>query len=282
MFDSISIARRPARIAALALAALASAGAPLAAQAQSAPQADGWQTNLTLYGWFPSFSGATDFPTGSGGPSIHVDADKIIDNLKFTFMGTFDVHNGRWGVFNDLIYMNVGSNKSDTRDFSIGAGSLPASLTASLDYDLKAWVWTVAGEYRVIGTPSYTMDVLAGARMINLDQTLGYGLSGDLGNTGIGDRSGSAGVSKTNWDGIVGVKGRYAFGDKREWFVPYYLDVGTGQSDLTWQGAIGLGYQFSWGAVVALYRYLDYDFGSGSKVEDLSASGPQVGVTFRF
>jgi hypothetical protein len=25
------------------------------------------------------------------------------------------------------------------------------------------------------------------------------------------------------------------FGDKREWFVPYYADVGTGQSERTWQ-----------------------------------------------
>lgn len=281
MFKSKLFTLHPARTAALALAATALAGAPLAAQAQAA-NADGWQTNLTLYGWFPGFSGTTNFPVASGGPSINVNADTIIDNLKFVFMGTLDVHNGRWGVFNDLIYMNVGSNKSDTRDFSVGGGSLPASLTASLNYDLKAWVWTVAGEYRVIASPSYTMDVLAGARMINLDQTLGYGLSGDLGNTGVGERNGSAGVSKTNWDGIVGVKGRYAFGDKREWFIPYYLDVGTGQSDLTWQGAIGLGYQFSWGAVTAMYRYLDYDFGSGSKVEDLSASGPQIGVTFRF
>lgn len=282
MFSSITFTRRPARTAALALAALALAGAPLAAQAQAAPKADGWQTNLTLYGWFPGFSGSTNFPTSDGGPAINVNSDTVIDNLKFAFMGTLDVHNGRWGVFNDLIYFNVGGNKSDTRDFSIGGGSLPASLTASINYDLKAWVWTVAGEYRVIASPAYTMDVLAGARMINLDQTLDYGLSGDLGNTGISGRTGSAAVSKTNWDAVVGVKGRYAFGDKREWFIPYYLDVGTGQSDLTWQGAIGLGYQFSWGAVTAMYRYLDYDFGSGSKVEDLSASGPQVGVTFRF
>ena len=280
MFETITL--RAARTAAIALTATALAGAPLATQAQTAPKADGWQTNLTLYGWFPGFSGSTNFPTGEGGPSINVNAENILENLKFTFMGTLDVHNGRWGVFNDVIYMNVGSNKSDTRDFSIGGGGVPASLTASVNYDLKTWVWTVAGEYRMISSPAYTMDVLAGARMINLEQTLDYGFSGDLGNTAISGRTGSASVSKTNWDAVIGVKGRYAFGDKREWFVPYYLDVGTGQSDLTWQGAIGLGYQFSWGAVSALYRYLDYDFGTGGKVEDLSASGPQIGVTFSF
>lgn len=280
MFETITL--RAARTVAIALTATALAGAPLATQAQTAPKADGWQSNLTLYAWFPGFSGSTNFPTGEGGPAINVNAENILENLKFTFMGTLDVHNGRWGVFNDVIYMNVGTNKSDSRDFSIGGGGVPASLTASLNYDLKTWVWTVAGEYRMISSPAYTMDVLAGARMINLEQTLDYGFSGDLGNTAISGRTGSASVSKTNWDAVIGVKGRYAFGDKREWFVPYYLDVGTGQSDLTWQGAIGLGYQFSWGAVSALYRYLDYDFGTGSKVEDLSASGPQIGVTFSF
>ena len=89
-------------------------------------------------------------------------------------------------------------------------------------------------------------------------------------------------MSETNWDAIVGVKGRMALGASREWIVPYYLDVGTGDSDLTWQGAIGLGYAFRWGDVVAMYRYLDYDFKSGKKVEELTASGPMVGVTFRW
>ena len=281
MFVSFTRQRRAAGMAAAALATAALLAMPPAVQAQAA-KTDGWQTNLTLYGWFPGFSGTTDFPVAGGGPAIKVSADTLVDNLNFVFMGTLDVHNGRWGVFNDLIYMNVGGSKSETRDFGLGGVSLPASLTANLDYDLKAWVWTVAGEYRVVASPAYTMDVLAGARMINLDQTLGYDLAGDLGNTGIGGRSGSSGVSKTNWDAIIGVKGRYAFGERREWFIPYYLDVGTGQSDLTWQAAIGLGYQFSWGAVSAFYRYLDYDFGSGSKVEDLSASGPQIGVTFSF
>ena len=45
---------------------------------------------------------------------------------------------------------------------------------------------------------------------------------------------------------------------------------------------IGLGYQFSWGAVSAGYRVLDYNFKSGGKVQDLSASGPEVAFTFRF
>jgi hypothetical protein len=126
-----------------------------------------------------------------------------------------------------------------------------------------------------------TMDVLAGARMIDVTETLNYTLYGNVGGVNIPGRGRDIESSETNWDAIIGVKGRYSFGQNREWFVPYYLDVGAGQSDLTWQGAVGLGYAFKWGDVVAMYRYLDYNL-DGKVIKDLNAGGPLVGVTFRF
>ena len=89
-------------------------------------------------------------------------------------------------------------------------------------------------------------------------------------------------VATTNGDGIVGVKGRYAFGANRAWSVPFYLDIGTGDSDLTWQGAVGLGYSYHWGDIVAMWRYLDYNFKSGKAIEDMNFNGPMLGVTFRW
>ena len=262
------------------VAAAALAAIPAAAQAQSgSTQPEGWRTAVTLYGWFPSFGGESSFPT-VGNP-INVDADKVIDSLKFVFMGTLDVHNGRWGAFTDLVYMDVGGGKSNTRDFSIGTGGVPAGISADLNLDLKAWVWTLAGEYRVVSSPAMTMDVLAGARMLDVTQTLNYTLYGNVGGVNIPGRGRDIETSETNWDAVIGVKGRYAFGQNREWFVPYYLDVGTGESDLTWQGAVGLGYAFKWGEVLAMYRYLDYNL-DGKVIKDLNAGGPLVGVTFRF
>ena len=38
---------------------------------------------------------------------------------------------------------------------------------------------------------------------------------------------------------------------------------GRRQSQFTWQGIAGVGYQFGWGSVIAAWRYLDYDFKSG-------------------
>ena len=55
-----------------------------------------------------------------GGPSINVDASTLLDHLKMTFMGAFDAHNGRWGMFTDVLYLDVGGSKSKTRDFNIG------------------------------------------------------------------------------------------------------------------------------------------------------------------
>ena len=64
--------------------------------------------------------------------------------------------------------------------------------------------------------------------------------------------------------------------------VPYYADVGTGESQLTWQVYGGLGYQFSWGEVFAVWRYLDYNFKSGSAIKDINFNGPAIGVGFRW
>ena len=72
------------------------------------------------------------------------------------------------------------------------------------------------------------------------------------------------------------------FGANREWFVPYYLDVGTGQSELTWQAIGGIGYAFKWGQVIAAWRYLDYKFKSDSAIQSLNFSGPAVGVAFNW
>ena len=270
-------------LAVLALAAGTLLPASAAAQsAQPAWDSGKWQFAATLYGYLPSIGGSLSVPVNTGGSSINVDASTILDHLKFTFMGTLDAHNGRWGAFTDVLYLDVGGSKSQTHDFSIGAVQLPATTTADLNLDLKGIVWTLAGEYRVASDPALKMDVLAGARMFGLKPTLGWSISGDLGPIPESGRSGSRKVDESVWDGIVGVKGRYAFGDDRKWFMPFYLDVGTGQSQLTWQAAAGVGYSYNWGGVFAMWRYLDYKFKSGKALEDMNFNGPMLGVAFQW
>jgi hypothetical protein len=59
-----------------ALVGLTWAFTPLVAHAQT--DADSWQWRASIYAWLPGISGDTQFPSGEGGPSINVDADKIL------------------------------------------------------------------------------------------------------------------------------------------------------------------------------------------------------------
>jgi hypothetical protein len=226
----------------------------------SAQAMEPWQFGLSIYGWLPSIKGNTTFPPppGGGGSDISIDAADILDNLQFVLMGSFEARTGRWGGFTDLIYMNLGKTKSQTRDFLLGAQQVPADVTGNLKFDMKSVVWTLAGEYRAVAEPGLEVDAFAGARMVDLDQKVDFSLSGNIDSIALPDRSGSRSANVKNWDGIVGVKGRVAFGADRSWFVPYYADVGTGESDLTYQLMTGIGYSFKWGEMVAHWRYLDY------------------------
>ena len=268
-------------IAGAAVVVCVAAGAFLSvpAAAQSG-QADRWLVTATIYGWVPKIDGTVNFPGDKGSTGIYASMDDVLNHLKMTFQGTLDAHNGRWGMFTDIVYVDLGGIKSREREFSIGNVGIPASVTKELSLDIKALVWTVAGEYRVVSDPAWTVDLLGGARMLQMKPTLGYSITGDLGPIVIPGRSGSKQVDETVWDGIVGVKGRYTFGDDRKWFAPFYLDVGTGQTQLTWQIAGGIGYSYSWGSVFGVWRYLDYNFQSGKALENINMNGPMLGVAF--
>jgi len=267
------------------MALAASALLPMSVAAQTTQSdwgAQKWQFTATLYGWVPAIDQTVNFPGDRGSTDISVSKSDVLSALKMTFQGSFDAHNGRWGIFNDLFYADLGGNKSRTRDFSVGNIGLPAETETDLTLDIKTLIWTVAGEYRVGSDPAWTLDLLAGARMTRMKPTLGYSITGDLGPIVLPGRVGSKQVDESVWDGIVGVKGRYTFGEGRKWYAPFYVDVGTGQSQLTWQIAGGIGYSYDWGSVFAMWRYLDYNFESGKKLDDFSLNGPMVGVTFRW
>ena len=273
---------------ALGIAVLAfAAGAllPVPAAAQSAPPASEsgkWEFAATIYGWVPTIDGKVNYAGDSQTSDIHVNGANVLSHLKMAFMGAIDAHYGRWGIFNDLVYADLGGSKAEPREFSVAGVPIPGTATANLTLDFKALVWTVAGEYRVVTDHAWTVDVLAGARLLQAKPTLGYSITGELGPVVIPGRGGTKQVNESLWDGIVGVKGRYAFGDDRRWFVPFHFDVGTGQTKLTWQGAAGAGYAFHWGELVAAYRYMDWNSKSGKPIEFLSFGGPLIGVAFHW
>jgi opacity protein-like surface antigen len=268
------------RHVAAALLLAASAVAPGIVQAQAS--SPGWAVSATLYGYFPSVGGETAFPVKSGGGTVDISVDQILDSIDFVFMGTLDVHNGRWGAFTDLMYLDLGGSKSNSRDFTIGGKPIPGGTTADLGWDMKGVIWTLAGQYRMVGGSGLTLDALAGARLADIEQDASWVISGSLGPLAPPARTGTGEAEISHWDGVVGLKGRYTIAQAPKWSLPFYIDVGAGDSDLTWQVVAGVSYAFGWGELSAGWRYLDYDLKDGSPIKDLNFNGAMIGATFRW
>lgn len=131
------------------------------------------------------------------------------------------------------------------------------------------------GGYNLRQTEQGSIDLIAGARYLDLKLDFGLGL-------GVGPYAASRDVSVSGnvWDAVVGVRGRANLNDR--WYLPYHLDIGTGQSDLTWQVSAGLAYRFDWGDISLLYRHIDWEFDSDSRLDNMNFSGPLLAAKFQF
>lgn len=264
------------RIATLAAACLACSTA-LGAE----KSADDWQYTVAIYAFFPHIGADAAFPAGNGA-SIDVSAGDLLDHLKFGGMFSAAAQKERWGLFTDVVYLDVGESMSNSRAIGAGSMPLPPGITADGNFDLKGVAWTLAGSYRAVSTPDAMVDVFAGARLLDIKTELSWAFNQPFGPFAGPFQSGDVEVERHNWDGIVGAKGRFGFGRDKRWFVPWYADVGTGNSDLTWQAATGIGYAADWGDVFATWRYLHYDFDGNRTLENLEFDGPAIGVAFHF
>jgi hypothetical protein len=241
--------------------------APLNANADQERTGDAGQYNASIYLWGAAINGET-----ARGAEVDVDFDTLINNLNMAFMGAFEARKSRWSFLTDVIYLNVGANGSGTVPVAIGPGTR-VGVNASVK--TKGWVLDFIGGYNLWNAPQGSLDMIAGARYLDLKLDFGLGV-------GAGPYTAARDISASGsvWDGVIGVKGQLELSPK--WYVPYYLDVGTGQSDFTWQGAAGLAYRFHWGDVSLLYRYMKWDFGASSPLDHISFSGPLLAAKFRF
>ncbi len=239
-----------------------------------------WHSTVTLYGYLPEVHGETVFPGGSTGPTFRIRQHTILENLNFAFMGRLAIRKGRWGGFADLFYADLGDRVSGTRRFTVPQIPVPADVTGDFRLDAKTTLLTLAGTYQLHSDPASSVRMLFGARMSDARQRLDWRLSSSL--TGPGARSGRSRVSQAQWDAVVGLSGRQRFGQGMHWFVPWYLDVGTGDSRFTGQALVGVGHAFSWGEVLAGWRYIDYRYKSHSLISRTRFSGPAIGVSWRF
>lgn len=257
--------------------------------------ADEWQYSLTPYLWLPTIDGTLRYsvpPGGGGSPNVGVGPTDWLDLLNFALLISGSAKKGQYTIFSDFAYLSMSSTDGRVASvddtISVPGVPVPIPISASLNVgtktELDALVWMVAGGYSIMDTGTETMDVFAGVRYFGVDFSTRWDLTADIttpGGSVVLPAQGSVARDTDLWDGIVGARGEFEF-TAEKWSVPFYIDVGTGSSDMTWQGMLGLTYAFGWGELMMLYRHLEYDQSSGGLLQDFSFSGPAIGARFSF
>jgi hypothetical protein len=240
----------------------------------AAQDANTWQYELYLYGWYSGIDSTVMYPGGRSGSDIAVEASDIIENLNMTFMGGFQAHRNRWSILADVIYMDMGDDASKT----VIAGPAPGvPVNASVDIDLASWLVSGGISYDLVQADHGIISVVGGVRYLEMDVDVGMALQGPL---SFPEPEAAKSESEGLLDGIVGVRGLIRLNE--HWYLPYHFDIGGGDSDLTWQAFAGVGYRFGWGDIRLGYRHLSYDLEDDKLLQDLDLSGPLLGVGFRF
>jgi hypothetical protein len=249
-------------IAALAVASFTFGAAPLSAD-DSAATSD-WEYSAAIYLWAPKIVSTT--PRGDSELPFY----RILDDLELTFMGIAGARKDQWSMSMDLIYLDLKSDVNRELEFQGPGGE---EVDVSGDVRMKNWIVTPTVGYAIHDSGKARFEIVGGVRYLWLKAAAELYLNG----TERVDRS----ESNSYWDAIIGARAKIGLSER--WYLPLYFDIGTGNSDGTWQGFAGIGYQFNTFNTVLAYRYLDYNFDQDNQVmEGLSVKGMFLGFQFNF
>jgi hypothetical protein len=152
---------------------------------------DSWDYSASIYLWGAAIGGTT-----TTGQEVDISFSDIIDNLDFGYMGHFDAKKGKWTVAADAIYLKV-----RPRDIASSPGPINK-------FEFRSWIVTPYAAYNIVDSDQWNLNLLAGARYIYMKPELTFGprVPGP----------GTASLSDSNWDGVIGMKGNYKLNDKYE------------------------------------------------------------------
>ncbi len=255
-------------MSALVASSLALAGGDIApvepvVEAPVAEETSGWQNELTIYGWLPTINMDTRWGSGSSDTSDMM--SDIIDDLKMVFIGTYATRYDKWSFVADVMYIDLGDSETGTHTFPGGE-----TAEATIDMDIKSLLVTTGVGYNIVQTDNNILDVVAGVRYMDLE----VDISSDH------PRHPGQSASDDILDGIIGLRGAYNFNEN--WYMPYEADIGTGDSELTYQLFAGVGYKYDWGDIKLGYRYIGYEMDDNMIIDNLDLSGAVLGVSLKF
>lgn len=219
-----------------------------------------WRWSVTPYLWGSDLSTDVRFP---GGQEISGEAQfsDILDKLDFGAQVHLEGQRGPWGMFVDATYLTM----SD--DTTHGPISADAEIDTGL-YEFAA-IYTPGGE-------DGRFTAFVGARIValKLDTTFsGLGSGGPI------RRATDASLT----DFMIGGRYMHPFNDR--WLLNLRADVGSGDTESSWNALAVIGWRFGGdldNAVLLGWRHMELDIEEAGRDIDTTFDGPIAGVLFGF
>lgn len=242
--------------------------------------AEDWQFGITPYIWLPNIEGdgTADPPPDGGAPAFEVGPVDYLDNLDFVVMLAGEARRGSWSLRSDVIYLDFSNQRSAVKTVSGPGGVIEIPVDAGTTSSFTGLEVQATIGYWLVDQPNRAVEIFGGLRYLDISFDLNWEFEAPL---DLLPQSGQIEQSAAPLDLIVGTNARFGLGDGK-WFVPLHADLGTGDSSLTWQLSAGVGYSFSWGDLLFVYRHLEYQQDDGELLESLALSGPALGASFKF
>lgn len=224
------------------------------------------QGSATIYGWLPGIDAETTSNRSGSSSSTSFSERDILDALNFAFMAAADVHYGKFGLLQDLVYSDLGTS-----------GNLSGPLASKVNVDVNMLLSTTAFGYRAYDRDGWLLEPYAGARYVSLETDVKITGGGPLG------IERSASVDLDWWDPVIGVRGRAPITQRLS--AGAFADIGGfgAGSQFTWEIYAGLDYAVTEHvSAVAGFRYISIDYDQDRADLKLDLYGPLVGATVRF
>lgn len=225
------------------------------------------ETTLTLYVWATSVE--EELP---GGAKAKADFSTIFDNLDFAFMGQLVQRRDAWIYGAGVFYADISESGSPSFPIQNAAPGQPNSVDTAVNFKTKTEIFDGFIGYRIFTLKKMDLYGTGGVRFTRFDTRLIVDAGG---------QSFRFQAKDDLTDAVLGTRGVYHLTD--DWSFPFIADVGTGDSDLTWQAFAGTSYRFGHHTVTLGYRYMYWDISGTSRyLDSVDYDGPLLGYTYRF
>jgi hypothetical protein len=238
---------------------------------------DAWEWTIAPYLWASDvgLDLTVNNETSIGGDAAFKD---LLDKVDSVFMGHFEGRKGRWGMYFDMIYLDL----SDSKTMSVGPGG-PILGDFVADAGMTMKLYDAGGIFRLSEAAAPTQfDLLAGIRYIDVDVDTFLSLPGPAMNT----VEIATGPSET--DLMLGARVIGKFADRWHWALRG--DFSFGGTEGTYNGLASMGYTFGESRLFTLtagYRYASIDIDGKTQrgnpaSTNIKMSGPILGFVFNF